>query len=390
MPFLSRENIKKIFFFNNKCYNKLLLTFHLHYYKGACIVRQISLAEVIPGMILARSILSNKGRVLLVAGITLTEEYIRKLRILNLEILFIKDAKYADINIPEYLSLDTQQRALSILTATMTKVNKDGTFSVGAVSGLASDIVEELVAQADIIIHLTGIAIHDDCTLSHSLNCSIYSALLARSCGFTIPQIKVITCGALLHDMGKTEIDKHLLNKPDRLTDEEFDIIKQHPTLGFNLLTKKRLELSSLVAHMAWQHHEKIDGSGYPRGLQGDQILSYARVLAITDVYEAITAHRPYRKAMKPEIAYNVILSGLGTYFDENYGRIFLSKIALYTPGTEVLLSTRERAIVVSVPGNDPQRPVVRLISYPDGTPYTPPKDISLVENPQISITTTY
>jgi len=349
-------------------------------------LRQISLTELIPGMILARSILSSKGQVLLVAGVTLTEEYIRKLKNLNLDVVFIKDEKYADITIPEYLSMETQQRALSILTATMEKVNKGENFSVDAVSSVASDIVEELVTQADVAIHLTGIAIYDDCTLAHSLNCSIYSALLARSCGFTIPQIKVITCGALLHDMGKIEIDKKILNKPGSLTNDEFAVMKQHTALGFKLLTKKRLEISSLVAHMAWQHHEKIDGSGYPRGLQGEQILSYARLLSITDVYEAITAHRPYRKAMEPEDAYNIILSGLGTSFDEKFGQIFLSKIALYTPGTEIFLNTGERAIVVSVPVNNPQRPMIRLISYPDGTPYTPPRNISLVANPQISI----
>ena len=352
-------------------------------------MKQISLAEIIPGMILARSILNSKGRVLLNAGITLTENYVRKLQILNVDTLFIKDAKYADITIPEYLSMETQQRALSILSSTMEKVLKDGTFSVNAISSVASDIVEELVAQPDVTIHLTGIAIYDDCTLSHSLNCSIYSALLARCSGFTIPQIKVVTCGALLHDIGKIEIDKQILNKPGSLTDEEFTIMKQHPALGFNLLTKKRLELSSLIAHMAWQHHEKIDGSGYPRGLQGDQILSYARLLAITDVYEAITAHRPYRKAMKPEVAYDFILAGLGTAFDENFGQMFLSKIALYTPGTEVLLSTGEQAIVISVPANEPQRPMIRLISDPDGTPYIPPQDISLILNPQISIIST-
>ena len=353
-------------------------------------MRQISLIELIPGMILARSILNSNGRVLLAAGITFTEEYICKLKILNLDILFIKDAKYADITIPEYLSIETQQRSLSILSATMVKLTNEGTFSVDAVASVASDIVEELVGQADVIIHLTGIAIHDNCTLSHSLNCSIYSALLARYAGFSISQIKIITCGALLHDMGKIEIDKQILNKPGRLTEDEFAVMKQHALLGFNLLTKKRLELSSLIAHMAWQHHEKIDGTGYPRGLKGEEILSYARLLSITDVYDAITAHRPYHDAMKPEIAYNVILSGLGTTFDENFGRIFLSKIALYTPGTEVLLNTGERAIIVFVPVCSPQRPRIRLISYPDGTPYTPPKDINLLENPHVSITTTY
>lgn len=349
-------------------------------------MKQIILSEAMPGMILARSILNAKGQVLLVAGITLTIDFIRKLQLLNLETLFIQDANYADIKVPEYLSMETQQRALSILTNTLERVNKDGTFAIDPVSRIASDIVEELITHSDVTIHLTGIAIYDDCTLAHSLNCSIYTALLARCCGFSIPQIKIITCGALLHDMGKIEIDKVVLNKPGRLTNEEFEVMKQHPALGFNILAKKRLEISSLVAHMAWQHHEKIDGTGYPRGLEGDEILSYARLLAITDVFEAITGNRPYRKAMKPEDAYNIIHSGLGTSFDQHYGEIFLSKIALYPSGSKVLLSTGERAIVIYAPPASPHRPVVRLIAYPDGTPYTPPQDISLAENPQISI----
>ena len=352
-------------------------------------MRQINLSSVIPGMILARSILNRKGQILLVSGVTLTGEYIRKLQGLNLDTLFIKDANYADINVPEYISMETQQRALSILASTMERVHKEGNFALDPLSRIASDIVEELITQSDVTIHLTGIATYDDCTLSHSLNCSIYSALLARCCGFSIPQIKVITCGALLHDIGKIEIDKKILNKPGRLIDEEFASMKQHAVLGFNLLTKKRLEVSSLVAHMAWQHHEKIDGSGYPRGLKGEEILGYARLLSITDVYDAITAHRPYREAMRPEDAYHIIQSGLGTSFDENFGQIFLSKIALYTPGSEVVLNTGQRAIVVSAPPATPQRPVIRLIFHPDGTPYTPPKDISLAENPSISIIST-
>lgn len=352
-------------------------------------MRQITLSEVIPSMVLARSILNSKGQILLVSGISLTEEYLRKLKFLKIDSIFINDAQYEDIIVPEYISLETQQRSLAILSATMDKVHKEGTFVVDDISNIASDIVEELVIQADVTIHLTGIATHDDYTLAHSLNCAIYTALLARFCGFSIPQIKVITCGALLHDMGKTLIDKDLLNKPGCLEADEFAIIQEHSALGFNLLTRKRLEISSLIAHMAWQHHEKFDGSGYPRGLQGEEILSYARLLTITDVYEAITGHRPYRKAMKPADAYDIIHKGLGTAFDETYGRIFLSKIAFYAPGTKVALSSGEEAIIVSVSTDFPQRPVVRIISRPDGTPYAVPKDINLIDHPHLFIPNT-
>jgi len=337
-------------------------------------------------MTLARSILNANGQVLLAAGITLSEDYIRKLKRLNINHILINDDDFEGILIPEYLSLETQQKALSILSSTMQRMSSEGTFCTDAVSEIASEIVEELVAQKDITIHLSGISIHDNYTLAHSLNCSIYTALLARFSGFSISQMKVITCGALLHDMGKTEIDKKLLNKPGRLTTEEFTIIKNHPFQGFNLIKKRRLELSSLIAHMAWQHHEKLDGSGYPRGLYGKDILDYARLLSITDVYEAVTVHRPYRQAMTSEAAYQLISSGLGTNFDQKFGQIFLDKLTIYLSGMEVLLNTGDIAVVVSPLPNFPKRPLIRLMSYPDGTFYSPPKDVNLIDHPELFI----
>jgi HD-GYP domain-containing protein (c-di-GMP phosphodiesterase class II) len=352
-------------------------------------LRQIRLTDVRPGMTLARNIFNRKGHILLASGATLTQGYLHKLRRLKVKNLFIQDPSYDAVKIPEYLPLEIQQRALSTLNTTMEKIYNKETFSTGAINSVASDIVEELILQPSVSIQLTGIATHDDYTLDHSLNCAIYTALLARSCDFTVPQIKEITCGALLHDVGKMKVDKEIINKPGRLTEKEYDIIKQHPHSGFNLLVKNRWELSCLVAHMAWQHHEKVDGTGYPRGLQGEEILNYSRLLTITDVYEAITGFRPYRKAMKLEEAYHIIHSGLGTTFDEEFGRIFLSKMAFYFPGMEVILNTGEKAIVVSLLEATPRKPIIRLISYPDGTPYMPPTDINLAQNPQLSIVST-
>lgn len=357
--------------------------------KGAFTLRQIRLTDVRPGMILARNLFNRKGHILLASGVMLTQEYLHKLRRLKVKNLFIQDPRYDDVNIPEYLPLEIQQRALSILNTTMEKIYDRETFAIDAISNVASDIVEELILLPSVSIQLTGIATHDNYTLDHSLNCAIYTALLARSCDFTVSQIKEITCGALLHDVGKMKVDKEIINKPGRLTEKEFNIIKQHPQSGFNLLVKKRWEISCLVAHMAWQHHEKVDGTGYPRGLQGEEILNYSRLLTITDVYEAITGCRPYRKAMNLEEAYHIIHSGLGTTFDEHFGEIFLSKMALYFPGMEITLNTGEKAVVVSLLDSSPRKPIIRLISYPDGTPYVPPIDINLADNPQLSIVST-
>ncbi|HWQ61827.1 MAG TPA: HD-GYP domain-containing protein [Negativicutes bacterium] len=352
-------------------------------------MRQIILAEAKPGMILARYIMNAGGQILLAPDAVLTEEYIRKLASLGVTTIFVKDQDYPDIVTPEYLSVQTQQRALSILDTTMKQLARGETFAPDAVDSISSDIVEDLLTQPFLIIHLSGIMTHDDDTLAHSLNCSIYAAILARLAGFTIPQTKEITSGALLHDIGKMWVDKTILNKPGRLNAREYAVVKMHPEKGFNTLIAKRWELSSLVAHMAWQHHERINGRGYPRKLQGDEILPYARLLAITDVYEAVTANRPYRRAMVPEAIYDTIHSGLGIDFDAEFGRLFLSKLAIYIPGMRVALNSGETAIVVSLPKDTPQRPVVRLIAHPDGSPYRVPKDISLARRPKLQIMST-
>jgi HD-GYP domain-containing protein (c-di-GMP phosphodiesterase class II) len=352
-------------------------------------MRQIFLADARPGMILARYIMSASGQILLAPGAVLTDEYLRRLADLEVTTVFVKDPDYPDIATPEYLSAQTQQRALAVLDATMKQIYRGETFAPDAVDSIASDIVEDLLAQPTLIIHLTGIMTHDDDTLAHSLNCSIYAAILARLAGYSIPQVKEITAGALLHDIGKRWVDKAILTKPGRLNAREYAVVKMHPEKGFNMLIARRWELSSLVAHMAWQHHERINGQGYPRRLQGVEILPYARLLAITDVYEAISANRPYRRAMAPEAIYDTIHSGLGIDFDADLGKLFLSKLAVYFPGMRVKLTSGETAIVVATPAATPQRPVVRLIAHPDGSPFRQPKDIHLARRPKLQILST-
>jgi HD-GYP domain-containing protein (c-di-GMP phosphodiesterase class II) len=349
-------------------------------------MRQVPLAEAKPGMVLARYIMSSSGKILLAPDIVITSAYIRKLSALSISTIFVKDPDHPDIELPEYISFQTQQRALTILADTMGRLASENTFAPDVISTIASDIVEEILMHSQLNIFLTGILTHDDDTLAHSLNCAIYAAILARLTGFTVTQIKEITSGALLHDAGKMWIDKSILNKPGPLDDFEFDIVRQHPEKGFNALRARRWELSSLVAHMAWQHHERISGHGYPRGLVGDAILPYARILAITDVYEAITVNRPYRRAMSPEEIFKTIAAGLGTEFDSEYGQVFLSKLAIYLPGMHVHLNTGEVAIVASLPPGNPQRPIVRLTFHPDGSPCAPHKEIALADHPHILI----
>ncbi|MDU2064959.1 MAG: HD-GYP domain-containing protein [Sporomusaceae bacterium] len=348
-------------------------------------MRRIDIQEAKPGMVLARDIMTYTGMILLSRNVVLTQSYIAKLEAMQVSTLCVIDPLYEGIEETEYISIEMQQQALSILHQTMSDLKNKGTFSVKLLSNMASDLVEELLSQADISICLTGIFSHDDTTFSHSLNCAIYAILLGRFSDLTVPQLKELACGALLHDVGKNEISLDLLNKPEKLTEEEFELLKNHAQWGFNSLRKMRWELSSLSAHMAWQHHERIDGTGYPRGLKGDEILQYARILAIADVYDAITANRPYRRAMPPKQAYDIIYKGLGVHFDQALGQRFLSRVALYAPGTMVVLNTGQSALVVSVPFDAPSKPVIRIITDQEGKVCSP-HEISLKDTPLLKI----
>jgi HD-GYP domain-containing protein (c-di-GMP phosphodiesterase class II) len=336
-------------------------------------------------MILAKEIISYAGIILLTPGVVLTQDYLNKLLDLQITAVFIEDPLYEGIAVTEYISPELQQQALSVLNKTMKDLHNKGTFTVRAIVRLATDLVEEVIAGPQVAMSLAGIFSHDTSTFTHSLNCAIYSILLGRFSDLSTSKLKELASGALLHDVGKNEISSQLLNKPGKLNTTEFELLKNHAQWGFEKLRAQRWELSSLIAHMAWQHHERIDGLGYPRGLCGESILYQARIVAIADVYEALTADRPYRPALNPHQAYEIMQAELGNHLDAQLCKCFLSKVAFYSPGTAILISTGQTALVVSIPPDHPNRPVIRIVTDPNGHPCTP-YEVKLEEKPLIQI----
>ncbi len=167
-----------------------------------------------------------------------------------------------------------------------------------------------------------AVEIKDRYTRGHSELVSRYAVAMGERLGLDDKQLEVIYRGGMLHDVGKIGIDEAILNKPDRLTDEEFDEIKRHPVYGADILAP--------IAHLAnvrdivLQHHEKIDGSGYPEGLTGDEMCVGAKIIAVCDVFEGITSNRPYRKPMEPERVVQIFEEERGTKLDAESVDIFL------------------------------------------------------------------
>lgn len=167
--------------------------------------------------------------------------------------------------------------------------------------------------------------------------------------------------GAMLHDIGKLWVPESVLNKTDKLTKPEWEIMKSHATWGHQALSRQH-ELSYLVAHCAYQHHERIDGSGYPRGLKGDQVHIFGKIIAVADVYDAMVMHRSYRAGMVPAQVMEYLFSQAGIAFDLDLVSIFSKRVALYPLGTSVTLSDGRSGIVVSIYDQIPLRPVVRIV----------------------------
>lgn len=167
---------------------------------------------------------------------------------------------------------------------------------------------------------------HDYGTFTHSANVSAYAILLARALGFNRDDLEQIGVGALLHDLGKLEVDDRILNKPGRLDEDEWKEIKKHPAVGLQRIVHRE-DLSFGQLMMVYQHHERFNGTGYPVGCAADEIHPWARICAVVDVFEALTSLRPYRHAMKVETALAVLEKGLHTEFDAEMVRCWRSLV---------------------------------------------------------------
>ena len=198
-------------------------------------------------------------------------------------------------------------------------------------------------------------------------------------------RLRELAVGALMHDLGKIIIPAEVLNKPGPLTAAEFEQVKQHSYQGFEIL-RQQGEIGLLSAHVALQHHERIDGTGYPRGLAGTDIHEYGRIVAVADVYDALVSDRAYRPRYLPHQAAEILVEESHTTLDDQVVRCFLRKVAFYPVGTVVRLSTGVIGVVVDV--NQPMtvRPVVRILYDAEGNSLSELYEVDLTKDSHISI----
>jgi len=349
-------------------------------------MRLVNTRYVVEGSVLARPVINSSGRVLLQAGVRVTASYIGRLMDMGYDVLFIKDDRLEDVEF--HMSITGQTRKVAYKTienvSKYIESGNESSLKVSSIRVTIQQMLNDLLFSTDILGNLTEIQGYDDYTFHHSVNTTIIALVLGLASGYSEQKLLEFGMGILMHDIGKIKVPESILNKKTPLMEEEFEEIKLHSTIGFDILRKNN-DFSLLSAHVAFQHHEKWDGSGYPRGLKGSEIHEYGKLAAIADVYEALISKRVYRKALEPNVAYEYIVSQSNKHFDPQVLEVFKRHIAVYPSGSGIILSNGQRGNVVKQNPAFPNRPLVRVF-YQDEEPLSVPIDYNLVDYPSLMV----
>ena len=237
------------------------------------------------------------------------------------------------------------------------RIQSVGTVPAQSARRAVAALIEDMVQDPRALVSLAQLKNTDSYTFTHSVNVSILSIYLAIQCGL-ISQVEAIGTAALLHDAGKAKIPVCILNKPDALTPGETALMRDHPRLGFHIVNASG-EFEPAVPAAVLDHHEKMNGCGYPSRKNGAMIAHYARIISIADVYDALTTDRPYRKAMDPRTALVLMTENMASNFDGSYLNRFTAVLGYYPVGSRVILSDGREAMVVRNHPSDALRPAV-------------------------------
>lgn len=258
------------------------------------------------------------------------------------------------------LAKDVTTQNLSSIRSIQQKYEESAAIDFQAADDCVQSTITQIVNNKELLNSLCDLRVYDEYTYAHSANVMSLSLLMGVTLGYTPAQLRLLGIGALLHDIGKNQIPDFILNKPAKLTEAEFNVMKTHPEKGLRLIENYRWatpDIKGIVMH----HHEKWAGGGYPHNLHGTHIPEMARVVAVCDVWDALISNRVYKKGMPPERAYKIILEGMDSHFERRMVWAFQHFIVPYPKNALVVLNSGEVAKVAKVNREACQLPVIEL-----------------------------
>lgn len=338
------------------------------------ITKIVSLDNVKAGMISAQDIFTDVGQMLIAANTKLDEKHIRKLRLYGVHDVPIKQTS-ADSNVSslspapikqlvrdskQFKSFESSYSDHSIsLKDQMLDIGQGKNINVSQLFSISSDLLNTVKHKNDLFSFLTNLQCFDDYTYTHCLNVSLICHTFGQWLGYNNKELIDISVAGLLHDIGKTKINKSILNKPGKLTDAEYEEMKQHPIYGFQIIEKQNIPYDIKMAVL--MHHERYDGTGYPLNAKNNQVNDFAKIVSIADVYDALTSDRPYRAKYSPFHVIHQFEQEYLSILDTKLLMTFLRNIAYCYLDSWCMLSTGEEAKIIFINKHSPSRPIVQV-----------------------------
>lgn len=319
------------------------------------------------GMKIDQSIVDGTKRVLIARGAILDEYLIDALRKLGISGVYIREGeeeeniqyseddpiapatleKIEKLKVPDRKKVAISESVRARVAEGMSYLysNTDSAQLADATKDITNDLMKAIDDNDAIAVDISALKVSDEYTFKHSVDVATMSMVIAKKLGMSKEQIYDIGIAGLLHDIGKSKIPNEVLNKPGRLTDEEFEIMKQHTVFGYRILQEKD-DIKEDIKLAVLQHHEKINAKGYPMGVEAAKICQYAKIISVVDIYDALVTERPYKHGFTPRDAVEMIMA-MTEELDLVSLKGFLGSIILYPVGSTVSLSNGERARVV-------------------------------------------
>ncbi len=279
---------------------------------------------------------------------------------------------------PQRIREEVLERNCNIVRHVTESVRHSSRIDFNQVDLSVQTTIKQIVQHKELLENLIDLRVYDEYTYAHSANVMSLALVVGTALNYPVERLRVLGIGALLHDIGKTLVPEEILNKPEKLSEEEFRIMATHPANGIMILSNYPWATND-IRNCAFQHHEKFGGQGYPMGLKGSQIAELAQVVAIVDFYDALISDRVYKKGLPPNVVYQAIMNGVNQHFDARIVQAFLKFIVPYPVNSQVLLSTGQSARVLRVNRKNLLAPVVVVEGQ---------GEVDLARHPEVAIAT--
>lgn len=332
-------------------------------------MQKVFIDDLAMGAVIAKDIFDSEGRMLISKGTIVRDRFFRRLEEVGINEIFIeendqeslqiKDNIQNDLHIDDIIYEKTRVQAQMQVKKIMVKFSTMSHINVDKINKIIENIIEQLLSKKDVVLTLSKLRSIDDYTYGHSVNVCVLSLIVGIDLNLEKDSLKNLGIGAILHDIGKVGISENILKKPSKLSNDEFEEIKKHTEYGYEILMKTNV--SEEAAQIALHHHEKYDGTGYTRGLKGENIPLFSRIVAVADVYDAMSNDRVYKRKISPDKVFKEIARLGDKHFDSEIMAKFVGHLNLYPTGTGVILNTNHKGIVIGQNKLLPQSPLIRL-----------------------------